>query len=185
MLIQFMERTMSFYKKKKDPNATKLPDAMAHPSTNTSYATVEKLKEFNRATGIPFSRLIAIAIDNEFDSTTPFNYPIPWPETEYVEGDYMDEAVKIYNYMKNTFKGPIGYDMLLLLRLDIGVEDKKRMMGGVRELLEKNMIIQSKSSHAWNPKDYPVVRLSTRAKKKIDKGILKKPNERSPINDVE
>lgn len=88
---------------------------------------------------LPVSRLLSIAVDNELDSETPFNYPLTMPETEYVEFAYNDEASKLMKFIER-FKSGIGLDSLMLARRDIGISKRSLFMLAYRELKEVGLI---------------------------------------------
>ncbi len=89
---------------------------------------------------LPMSRLVAVAIDNEFQTDKPFEWPMyPVIEGEYVEFAYAHEAGLILNFLKTQMNG-MGIDLLLLLREDIGITDKEVFLAAFRECLEKGLL---------------------------------------------
>lgn len=101
-------------------------------------ATAEILRAKRLGTSIPVSRLVAIALDNELDSTIPFNYPCELPErvTEYL---YAAEAGRLLAFLTRAPTG-VARDTIMLCRRDIGVMDRDALMGAMKELLDKNLI---------------------------------------------
>ena len=104
------------------------------------------LREASEELATPMSRLVAIALDNELDAPTAFNYPCPMPESPYVEYAYAAEAGKILRFLE---KFPVGtsVDTLMLCRRDIGIESRAEFMLALRELFEKNMIEEFKPTN--------------------------------------
>lgn len=134
--------------------------------------TKKILKLKSEESGLPISRLIAIAIDNELDSPSPFTYLCSWPINEYIEYAYVEEAQKIYQYLLK-FPSGIGRDLLMLHRRDIGVTNRNDLMLALRELLEKDMIeeipVPKNAKFKKYKKDYKYIRL-----KHIDRASLLK-----------
>jgi hypothetical protein len=101
-----------------------------------------KAKSMERRENV--SKMIAVAIDNELGTENPFNFFCKIPTGEYIEDVYLDEAFKIYKYMKSysdkNAKSGIGLDRLVLARRDIGISDIMALLNGMRELLEKKQI---------------------------------------------
>lgn len=119
-------------------------DALDHPAINICKTTHAKLKIIAEERLIPVSKLIAIAIDNELETERPFHFKTIIPEDPpYVEGEYMKEAVKIYNWMIRWFKGGLDVQQLLLCRRDIGIENVEAFLLGFRELIKKDMVVSA------------------------------------------
>lgn len=108
--------------------ATLLPSALA-----------QRVIDIARDTRIPISRLVAYAIDNELDCKPPFNYPITMPTTDYVPNLYNKEALAIFNFLKQYPKGQ-PMDSMILLRRNYGIEERYKVMEGIRELLYQEMV---------------------------------------------
>src|SRR5690606_20669044 len=89
--------------------------------------------------GLPVPRLLEIAIDNELECTPPFNYQIPWPTEPYKEFEHAVNAKKITDFLVR-FRDGLGLEMLLLLRRDIGIPDKKDFMLAFRECVEQKRV---------------------------------------------
>ncbi len=116
------------------------PEDNVYDST-TSYlpkSLTKILKDASDKYGLPVSRLVAIAIDNEQECQDPFAYDVSCPDVPYVENEYATEAGKIYDFLKKVKTG-MGIDTLVTFRRDIGVPDKKRLLLGLRELLKVEM----------------------------------------------
>lgn len=109
--------------------------------TTVLLAPAEKqlLTEWSDKLGIPQSRLLAIALDNELDQETPFHYPCTLPTTDYIPGAYMSEATKILRFLE-YFRDGTGRDMLMLSRRSIGIPNRADLMLGFRELLMEKMV---------------------------------------------
>ena len=112
-------------------------------STYLSDYHTNLLRKINAKTRIPIARLIAIAVDNELMRDNPCNLDLRSPETDYEEFKFSSEATKILTFIKKLNRG-LGLDYLLLLRYDIGVEDKEKFKEGFRELQETGMIESEK-----------------------------------------
>ncbi|MFM6929023.1 MAG: hypothetical protein ACKOX6_11200 [Bdellovibrio sp.] len=99
------------------------------------------LKQISMERNLPVSKLIAYAVDNELDCSTPFNYKIEFPNIEYTEYQYAEEAGKILKYLMAHFqKVGTGLDMLMLCRRDIGIESKERFLMGFKTLMDKELL---------------------------------------------
>ena len=99
-----------------------------------------RLSMLSKEIGLPMSRLIGFAIDNELDTEKPFNYDCSLPTDDYVEYQYAGEAGKIINFL-NLIPSGASIDMLMLCRRDIGIPDKFTFLRAMRELIEKDMVI--------------------------------------------
>lgn len=97
------------------------------------------LREKSKALGLPMSRLIAIALDNELDSPDPFNYPTQMPSSEFVEHAYTEEAQKLIRFL-GKFKYGTGRDSIMLCRRDFGVVNRETVMLAYREAMEAGFI---------------------------------------------
>jgi hypothetical protein len=104
--------------------------------------------------GLPISRLVQIAIDNELVTATPFEFDCSWPESEFIENAYIEEATRVELLLKR-FPWGIGLDALTLLRHDVGVQDKERFIYGVRELFQMGKIEFRKTQRSVNSFQYP------------------------------
>ena len=97
------------------------------------------LEEKSKASGVPISRLVVYAVDNELDAPVPFNYPTDLPATEYVQYAYADEAAKIAKFL-SAFASGTGRDTLLVSRRDIGVPNADALLCGLRELIREGVV---------------------------------------------
>lgn len=100
------------------------------------------IDEMSGLTKLPPWRLICFAIDNERDQKVPFNYPIEEPTNIYVEHAYHEEATKIYNFLRK-FRNGLGRDVLMLFRRHIGIPNKLTLMLALRELFQKEVVIET------------------------------------------
>ncbi len=98
-----------------------------------------KIKGMAALSKSSFSRLIAIAIDHEFERERPFEFDITLPPSgDYESFTYSDEGGLLLNYM-STMRG-IGLDTLMLMRYDIGIPDKQIFLATVRECLDNDVL---------------------------------------------
>lgn len=127
---------------------------------------------------LPISRLIAIAIDNELDSTVPFSYPCPMPQSPYVEGAFDDEAMKIFRFLQR-FPSGTGIDTLTLCRRDMEIKSRTSVLAGLRELLERKMIeaFRPRKTKFKHAEDYMYFRIFEYEKKDLKKPRYKKVQE--------
>lgn len=176
--------------KPKDKSEKKTNDAMAHPSANVSKSTFERITNLSESTGIPIARLMAIAIDNEFETANPFSYELPdISKTDYIEEQYFKESVKIHSYLLHNWIGGIGYEQLLICRADFGISDKTTVLLAVRELLKKEMLEEITTKKPWLPKPEKVLKIPSHSRlvaeeqKKYKKTeAFKKLTERNPLD---
>lgn len=154
-----------------------------------------KLKDASRLQGLPMSRLMAIALDNEFDQEMPFHYPTDLLDEPYEEYAYVNEANKILDYLCK-FRNGIGRDALLLSRRDLGIEKREDILRGLRELYEKDMIedvVPRRTRFTFWLNSYRVVRVKDvifeerkpKKMKRIDHNIKAKGVHRINDEDVE
>ncbi len=110
-----------------------------------------------KSMGLPVSRLVSYAIDNELESSA-FNYPCPLPTVQYIDFAYVEEASRMYQYM-TKFPSGAGRDQYMLCRFDMGIPDKNTFMLAFRELLQKEMIEERAPTRTKfkYPKDYKYV----------------------------
>lgn len=128
-----------FYRKWSKPKTYETDDVFKSLNAFLPKKTVQMLEEISEDKRIPLSRLIAIAVDNELDSIPPFNYPTEKPASEYVEFAYADEASKLLEFIEKCPQG-VGLDTLLLVRRDLGIENREIVMLAYRELLEQGLV---------------------------------------------
>lgn len=102
----------------------------------------DKLIQIAKDRQITIGRLLAIAIEHEFEKEVPFEYNYDLPTEEYTPLAFIEEASKILNFMKKTYGLPlIG---LCLLRHEIGIPDKETFLLAFRECLLMKQIEEYK-----------------------------------------
>lgn len=107
-----------------------------------SYIDVESYKALKKQSedlGLPISRLIGIAVDNELDQGKPFNYPCDIPET-YIEYNQNKECNLIRSFLSNKMKG-LELRQLITSRRTVGVESRGMMLTCIRELLDRGDLL--------------------------------------------
>ncbi len=125
-----------------------------HAKNKLMYYAHDKMMTLNR--------LVGIALDNELMKEKPFDLETDYPDEEYVEYAYVDDAAKIIAYLKRSTG--FGLDMLLLMRHDIGIPDKRVFLLAFRECVEKEFLetfiprIRVRAT-TNNPEDYVHYRL--------------------------
>lgn len=113
----------------------------------------KRLEELMLTKKVPISRLVAIAIEHEFERDKPFDYSVDLPQDEYVDMAFADEAGKILDYMKMS--GGMPLEMMVLNRHDIGIPDKERYLLAFRECLLKGFLVPYKPRQAeYSPFKY-------------------------------
>jgi hypothetical protein len=100
------------------------------------------LREVSDERVITPERLVAMAVDNELDCVPKFNYPCVTPET-IREYDYAGAAKKIYDLLTRLPHGTTK-ESIVLCRRDIGIESREEVLGGIRELIDKKMVVEEK-----------------------------------------
>jgi hypothetical protein len=101
--------------------------------------TEKMLRHHAQHLGIPMSRLVAIALDNELDTKNPFNYPCNNPKTVYKEYNYAGEAGRILDFLRHFPKGTTRVT-LMLCRRDMDIPDRTLFLEALRELLHTDMV---------------------------------------------
>jgi len=100
----------------------------------------KRLIDMEPIKGLPLSRLIQIAVDNEFDQSEPFNYPLDWASLpEYREYAYAKEAARMLDFLSRLTYG-LGVEHIILCRRQYGIEDRETAMLAYRELKCSGMI---------------------------------------------
>lgn len=145
-------------KKKKAPNPKydKYREVFQKITVEVSAKTAKMLTEISEERQVSVSRLVAYAIDNEFEVDVAFSFPCNLPENQpYIESEYYDEAGRLIHLIQ---KFPLGasIDTLMLCRRDIGIQDRKTLLLAYRELLTMALIEEFKptSSKINYAKDY-------------------------------
>ncbi len=121
----------------------------------------KKLAEISWMRDIPLSHLVAFAVDNEFGREKPFDWDNKAkPDTPFMNNQYVEEATKLYDFLKK-FRYGTGIDTMLICRHDIGISDKEKLILGYRELLNSGMVeeIVPTSSKFRYAKDYRFLRI--------------------------
>ena len=104
-----------------------------------SHDKMDKLRKMADVKHVPMARLISYALDTYIDMGGNFEFDFSFPDEEYVEYAYADQAGKIVTYMGKLRLG-MGLDSLLLCRYDIGIPDKKIFLLAFKECLEKKVV---------------------------------------------
>lgn len=139
----------------------------------------EFLCQKSAETMLPLSRLVAYAVDNERDSTTPFHYPCIDPQTVYVPHAYTEEAQKIHQFL-TRFGGGLSRDNLVLFRRALGIANKSVILLAIRELLITKMVIETSMKPPGQAFEFAVdmrwIRVSTHLTEDVEKkrAILEK-----------
>ncbi len=135
--------------------------------------THEKLMKVMHEKKLSFSILLAIALDHEFERDEPFSYDVGFPEEDYEEYTFVEQAGKILNYLRVS--GGMALEMLVTLRAEIGVPDKEEFLLGFREAWEKGLI------EPYTPKSFPNSKLQYDENSKFFrvKGIDRKTNDKT------
>lgn len=115
---------------------------MATLNVTTSRHAETVIKAIAVERKLTYSRVIAIAIDNELGKDKPFEFDLTLPEEDTCEDlIYADEGGKLLDYMAKI-RGA-GLDTLILLRHDIGIPDKDTFLATFKECLGNDMIESS------------------------------------------
>lgn len=111
----------------------------------SSYTIVRDASEDLR---IPVSRLIALALDNELDSLSPFSYPCPVPEAVPGAHRYAEEAGRLLAFIK---KFPNGVDLpgLVLCRRELDIPDRHILLAAYAELMADKLIEEFKPQRGY------------------------------------
>lgn len=130
---------------------------------NTSKHAETKIRGVAGLRKITMSKVIAIAIDNELERDKPFEFDLTLPNSDdTIEYAYADEAGKILSFIKGLRVGA-GLDILVMLRYDIGIPDKKVFLAAFKECLDNDVLesFKPKPSYGKAPlaEDYVYYRL--------------------------
>lgn len=101
----------------------------------------ETLVRISHKRGIPVSRLVCTAIDNELLKEKIFELDLELPPANQ-EHAYDDEAGKILAFMKRHLDVPLTLDNYMLLRHDIGVPDRQLFLEAFSVLLDRGYIYE-------------------------------------------
>lgn len=136
----------------------------------------EQLLVLSRILKLPVSRLICIAVDNEFQKEEPFKLNLELNQDEYVEYAFADEAGKLMNFMKGLRNG-MSLDLLYVLRKDIGIPDRTIFLQAFNECVKQG-IIESyinppsvKYNNSFETICYRLKSASPEARKKLRKKV--------------
>ncbi len=108
--------------------------------TIVSNTRKNQIEEIAKSLGLPVSRLIAIAIEHEFEREKPFEYDMRLPKEEMIEMSYPDEGYRIIEYMKK-FSG-ISQDLMVILRHDMGISDRATFLLALRDCIDKKFLVE-------------------------------------------
>lgn len=135
-------------------------DELISVSASISKSTLAALRLRSKELNLPVSKLIGISIDNELECQPSFNYPCELPE-HYVEGEYSVQSKMLFNYLVKFPLGA-GLDTIVMCRRDAGLTDKKDVFGGMKELVEKNLVevYYPANSHFKYPLEYRYYRIA-------------------------
>jgi len=115
-----------------------------------------RLKNVSASTGLPMSTIVGLALDAEMERNPRLSYDLTLPDN-YIEYAFAAEAGRILDYIKKLRKSSISIDFIYMLRHDIGVTDKEKLLGAFRELIEKEFLVEVKAPFLTNykyPDDY-------------------------------
>ncbi len=144
---------------------------------NVSKAAYTALTESIKRTQMPMSRMIAIAFEHEMMREKPFELDLSFPDDEYIEYAYVQEAGKILDFIMSLNSG-MGLDHLYLCRREIGVPDRDTFLLAFRELVKKKLIEPYKPAKNFAAQPYPDdYRFWRAATEKPLKAIKKKATE--------
>ena len=126
------------YYKQDDPNKVHTTDDSMIIKAYVPPMLHARLRDQSRLLGLPMSRLVAIALDNEFDQAEPFNYNTELPDNadDYA---YVTESDKMLTYICRYPNG-IGRDHLCLARYEFGVNDRSVVLAALKSLLDTGMV---------------------------------------------
>jgi hypothetical protein len=159
---------MSYFKK------NRTDDAFKDTTVYLPKSTYEILQNLSIEKRINISRLVAIAVDNELDCAVPFNYDLTLPTTKFIEFTFIEESAKLLSFFQKLPAG-IGLDSVMLARRDIGIPDRAKLLGAVRELLENGLIEKFRyNGRNLRPLDHVQLRMVNPNKKLLKKTRYKR-----------
>lgn len=114
--------------------------------------------------GLPISRYVQIALDNEMDQEKPFHYPLTFQDEPYVEEKYSHEANLIFDFLRQYSHKGISLMMLMMLRRRVGILEREKIYRGYVELLNSGMVEEfyPKIDRFVFPKWYRKIRIKER-----------------------
>lgn len=123
---------------KKPPRALDLVDIKAYLPP----WLMSKVREISVFKGIPMSRLIGVALDNELLREIPFECrtiaPLPH-EVPVKKFEYADQANKLAKWLRQFPRG-VDRELMILCRKDYGVESREEVLLAWRELFIGNLV---------------------------------------------
>ncbi len=129
------------------------PDRTLSPfdilKTYVSKDVADKIRKIAENKNTTISKLLAIAIDNEMDTPSPFTFPHDMPSTPFIKGAYQEEAMLMSQYL-DKFDDGADIETLMLHRHAIGIADKNTFMLAVREMLEGAPLVFELRPHVSN-----------------------------------
>lgn len=144
---------------------------------NIPQFTAQMLEKISAERKLPVGRLVAYAIDKEFDESFPFEYDLEMPKNSYIPGAYAEEAARIRTILMKFPRG-VGLDVLCLFRQSVEIGSKSKFMEGYRELFMRGELqfqtLKRPPPHFQFADDYELIMLKAepmRAPKKAMKKI--------------
>lgn len=96
----------------------------------------ELLSKHSEENKIPFGRVVSTLIDNAIENNIPFDYNYSIPENWLdLADDYMDEGIKLFEYLKQNPKG-MGLDQMIHRRHLMGIKDIKKLVVVFKQILD-------------------------------------------------
>lgn len=181
-----------YWKKAKPQNKTSEKPSFLAPIKNYTMprALYNRLKEHAERLELPITRLISYAIYNELEVENPFNFDMTMPNEPYVEGEYVIEASRLLDLIKEMpdNKG-LGLDQLVMAKEAARIYDKKTLLLAYRELIEVEMVYNTHPSEFRIPGHYPkdfvqVAPVKINYKTDQLKNKTLKSKSEVPINDI-
>jgi len=106
----------------------------------------KKIEEYAKKLKLPLTRIIAMAIDNEFSKAHPFKGIDFTLYKDIQEDTYSEQAQKIVNYM-SMIKSAVTIDFLYSMRHDIGLQHLEDVVGGFSELMRAGLLTEHLPSY--------------------------------------
>jgi len=115
----------------------KLETVLVNIQGSVSKHMAEQLNKISDEKRVPKSVLIARAIANELDSQTPFEFDVSMPDIAYVDED-VPGCVQLHKFIQSH--PGLSIEHLVILKEDIGINNKETLLLAYRRLLAVNMI---------------------------------------------
>ena len=143
---------MRFYKSKKKPEYQPNDDNQICVLISASVGKEMRaqLQDLNFNWRVPVSRLIYIALEKELESETPFTYVVEIPE-KVNEALYISECRKLIDFLERAPKG-LDLELIVLMRRDIGILDKDKILAAMRVLLDAELVEEFKPAPNRTPR---------------------------------